>query len=145
MSAGRTTLRDRHAADAGRVDGVSWLSHARSIVPPGSVPITAERRRFTHDRPASAPSAPTALSLLAHAGCLLAITLLVSGRMVLPDIPSSTNVALVFEPTPSAPAAPPAVHDTVPPPTEPDHAVAPPSEPPPQQAVQPPPPLVAQP
>lgn len=140
MRAAGTTLRDRHAADAGRVDGLSWLPHARSSPPPGSFPITAERARFTRDRQAAAPTAPATLSLLTHAACLLAFTLLVSTRMVLPDIPSSTNVALVFEPEPpaTAPAAPPVVQDIVPPPAEPDRAVVPPSEPPPQ-AAQPPP------
>jgi protein TonB len=135
------TLRDRQAADAGRVDGVSWQPHARSVVPPGSVAITAERDRFTRDRPAAAPAAPAALSLLTHAACLLTFTLLASSRMALPDLPISTNVALVFEPAPpaTAPAAPPVVHDIVPPPTEPDRAVAPASEPPPPQAAQPPP------
>jgi periplasmic protein TonB len=136
-----TTLRDRHAADAGRVDGVSWLPHARANLPPGSVPITAERSRFTRDRPAAAPTAPATLSLLTHAACLLAFTLLLSSRMALPDLPGATNVALVFEPAPpaTAPAAPPVVHDIVPPPTEPDREVAPASEPPPPQVTQPPP------
>ena len=135
------TLRDRHAADAGCVDGVSWLPHAHSIVPRGSVPITAERGRFTLDRPAAAPTAPATLSLLTHAACLLAFTLLVSSRMSLPDIPGATHVALLFEPAPpaTAPAAPPLVHDIVPPPAEPDRGVAPASEPPPSQVAQPPP------
>jgi protein TonB len=119
---------------------VSWLPHTRSNLPPGSFPITAERGRFTHDRRAAAPTAPATLSLLTHAACLLAFTLLVSNRMTLPDIPSSTNVALVFEPAPPAPApaAPPVLHDIVPPPTAPDRTVVPASEPPPQ-AAQPPP------
>ncbi len=149
MSTGETTLRDRHASDAARVDGVAWLPHERGVVPAGGSPITAERNRFTHNRPAAAPTVSATLSLLAHGLCLLAFTLLVSSRASLPDIAGSTNVALMFEPAP-APAAVPAtapavVHDIVPPPPEPDHAVAPPSEPAPQQAAQPPPPQVAQP
>jgi len=141
MGAGGTTLRDRHAADAGRVDGVSWLPHARSIVPPGSYSITAERGRFTRDRRAAAPTAPTALSLLTHAACLLAFTVLLPSRMSLPDIPGATRVALVFEPAPpaTAPAAPPVVQDIVPPPAEPEREVMPASEPPPPQAAPPPP------
>ena len=133
------TLRDRHAADAGRVDGVSWLPHARANLPPGSLPITAEPGRFTRDRRAAAPTAPATLSLLTHAACLLALTVLLPSRMSLPDIPGTTRVALVFEPAPpaTAPAAPPVVQDIVPPPSEPDHTVVPASEPP--QAAQPPP------
>lgn len=141
MSAGCTTLRDRLAADAGRVDGVSWLPHARSIVPPSSFSITAERVRFTRDRRAAAPTAPTTLSLLTHAACLLAFTVLLPSQMSLPDIPGATRVALVFEPAPpaTAPAAPPVVQDIVPPPAEPDRDVVPASQPPPSQVAQPPP------
>lgn len=136
-----TPLRDRHAADAARIDAVSWLPHARSIVPLGRIPITAERDRFTHDRRAAAPTAPATLSLLTHAACLLAFTVLLPSRMSLPDIPGATRVALVFEPAPpaTAPTAPPVVQDIVPPPTEPDRAVMPASNPPPSQIAQPPP------
>jgi periplasmic protein TonB len=136
MSTGGTTLRDRHAADAGRVDGVSWLPHAHSNPPPGSFSIRAERGRFTLDRRAAAPTAPATLSLLTHAACLLAFTVLLPSRMSLPDIPGTTRVALVFEPAPPA-TAPPVVQDIVPPPAEPDREVLPTSEPP--QAAQPPP------
>jgi periplasmic protein TonB len=126
------------------------LPHVRSIVPPGGSPITAERVRFTRDRPAAAPTVPASLSVLTHAACLLVFTVLLPSRMSLPDIPGATRVAMVFEPAPSAlpavaPAAPPIVHDIIPPPTEPTHEVVPPSEPPPQQAAQSPPRQVAQP
>jgi protein TonB len=133
------TLRNRYAADVRRVDGVSWLPRARSIVPPGSFPITAERGRFTCDRRAPAPTAPATLSLLTHAACLLALTALLQSRISLPDIPGATRVTLVFEPTPPAtsPAAPPRVQEIVLYPTEPDRDVVPASEPP--QAAQPPP------
>jgi periplasmic protein TonB len=134
MNAGRATVRESGIGYAVRVDGVAGQSR-RAIEPLGSGRITIERHRFVRDRAAASAIAPTALSLLAHAACLLACLLFLPSQMILPDIPGTARVALVFEPTPAAPAA---VSERPPAPVPPmDAALAPVSPSAPMQ--QPPP------
>ncbi len=121
-NAGRVTVRDWRATHAGRVRGIRFRPR-RASEPPGIDRITVERHRLSHARAAAAPTAPITLSLLAHATCLLAFTLLLPSRMALPDIPGATHFAMVFEPAPAAVppvrAAPTATPAAVPTPPEP--------------------------
>ncbi len=138
---GRTTIRPRHAARAGRARASAWRPlHATE--PAGNGRITVERHRRSQDRVAASPAAPATLSLLAHAACLLALVLFLPDHLTLPDIPSSTQVAMVFEAAPAAvpsvPAAPVATPDAVPTPPAPPVVAALTDAPPPPQVAQPP-------
>lgn len=141
MKAGRVMVRDWRAAHAGRVHGISFRPR-RASEPSGIGRITVERQRFSQARAAAAPAAPIMLSLLAHAACLLAFVLLLPSRMALPDIPGTTQVAMVFEPVsaaapPAVSAVPTAASATVPTPPEPTLAATPTNAPPPPQVAQP--------
>jgi protein TonB len=139
-NAGRVAVRDWRAAHAGRVHGISFRPR-RASEPAGTDRITVERHRLSHARAATAPAAPITLSLLAHAACLLAFVLLLPSRMMLPDIPGSTQVSMVFDPAaatvPPVPAAPAATPAAVPTPPEPTLEATPTNAPPPPQVTQP--------
>jgi protein TonB len=134
MIIGRVAVRDWRATHAGRVHGISFRPR-RASEPPGTDRITVERHRFSHARPAAAPTAPITLSLLAHAACLLAFALLLPSHMVLPDIAGATHFAMVFEAAPAAipavPAVPAATPATVPTPPELTLEATPTNAPPP--------------
>ena len=139
---GRTTIRGRRAARAGRVRGSDWRPlHATQSA--GNGRITVERQPLSRDRATASAAAPVTLSLLTHAACLLALMLFLPDHLALPDIAGSTQVAMVYEPAPAAvppvPAAPVATPDAVPtPPAPPVVAALTDTPPPPPQVAQPP-------
>lgn len=110
----------------------------RAIAQPLPGHVTAERPHFPHHRAATVPAATITLSFLAHAACLLALTLVLSRHTETPDTPAEARVTLLFEPAPvtspsATDAASPASHDVLAAPADASHSeppVNPPTPPP---------------
>ena len=145
ISTGRAMVQHSHALYA--FGGAEFSGRSTcAIEPPGDARLVAERPHGRRGRAATVSGAPISLSVLAHAACLLVLTLTLASHTRLADMPAEGRVTMLFEPAPmAADEAAPASHDSAAARAEPSRQETPtnPPEPPSPPATTPAPTVLA--